>query len=122
MLFFVWLEPISDYSVPSISTREAAMDEPIVVLVVDDDVSIQKIVEDTLSDGGFASKVASSGEEAIGLLNSNQYRVLIIDVTFGRDQVKGWAVARRARAFNSTLPVIYITGGNPDEWSIRRAK
>lgn len=95
------------------------MDEPIVVLVVDDDVSIQKIVEDTLSDGGFASKVASSGEEAIGLLNSNQYRVLIIDVTFGRDQVKGWAVARRARAFNSTLPVIYITGGNPDEWSIQ---
>jgi hypothetical protein len=40
-------------------------------------------------------KVASSGEEAIGLLNSNQYRVLIIDVAFGRDQVKGWAVARR---------------------------
>lgn len=82
------------------------MDEPIVVLVVDDDVSIQKIVEDALSDGGFASKVASSGEEAIGLLNSNQYRVLIMDVVFGRDQVKGWAVARRARAFNSTLPVI----------------
>jgi DNA-binding response OmpR family regulator len=62
------------------------MDEPVVVLVVDDDGSIQKIIEDTLSDGGFASKVASSGEEAIGLLNANQYRVLIIDVAFGRDR------------------------------------
>jgi CheY-like chemotaxis protein len=42
------------------------MDEPVVVLVVDDDASIQKIIEDTLSDGGFTSRVASSGEEAIG--------------------------------------------------------
>ena len=69
------------------------MDEPVVFLVVDDDASIRKIIEDTLSDGGFTSKVASSGEEAIGLLNANQYRVLVIDVAFGRDQVKGWAVA-----------------------------
>jgi DNA-binding response OmpR family regulator len=99
--------------------REVAMDEPVVVLVVDDDASIRKIIEDTLSDGGFISAVASSGEEAIGLLNANQYRVLIIDVAFGRDQVKGWAVARRARAFNPSLPVIYITGGSPDEWSIQ---
>ena len=63
--------------------------------------------------------IVHPGEEAIGLLNANRYHVLIIDVAFGRDQVKGWAVARRARAFNSTLPVIYITGGNPDEWSIQ---
>jgi DNA-binding response OmpR family regulator len=95
------------------------MDEPIVVLVVDDDISIQQIVEETLSDDGFVSKIASSGEEAIGLLNSNQYRLLIIDIAFGKDGVKGWAVARRARAFHSTLPVIYITGGSPDEWSIQ---
>jgi DNA-binding response OmpR family regulator len=95
------------------------MDEPVVVLVVDDDASIQKIIEDTLSDGGFTSRVASSGEEAIGLLNANEYRVLIVDVAFGRDQVKEWAVARRARAFNASLPVIYITGGSPDEWSIQ---
>jgi DNA-binding response OmpR family regulator len=95
------------------------MDEPIVVLVVDDDTSIQQIVQETLTDDGFASKIASSGEEAIGLLNSNQYRLLIIDIALGKDGVKGWAVARRARAFNSTLPVIYITGGSPDEWSIQ---
>jgi hypothetical protein len=33
-----------------------AMDEPIAVLVVDDDTSIQQIVEETLSDDGFVSK------------------------------------------------------------------
>ena len=95
------------------------MDEPIAVLVVDDDASIQNILEEALTEGGFASKVASSGEEAIALLNAGRYRLLIIDVAFGRDQIKGWAVARRARAFDPAVPVIYITGGNADEWSIQ---
>jgi DNA-binding response OmpR family regulator len=95
------------------------MDEPIAVLVVDDDASIQNVFEETLTEGGFASKVASSGEEALALLNAGRYRLLIIDVAFGRDQIKGWAVARRARAFDPAFPVIYVTGGNADEWSIQ---
>ena len=44
---------------------------------------------------------------------------MIIDISLGRDHVKGWPVARRARAINPDLPVIYITGGNTDEWSIQ---
>ena len=48
------------------------MDEPIAVLVVDDDASIQNVLEETLTEGGFASKVASSGEEAIALLNAGR--------------------------------------------------
>ena len=95
------------------------MDEHIAVLVVDDDASIQNVLEETLTEGGFASKVASSGEMAIALLNAGRYRVLIIDVAFGRDQIKGLAVAPRARAFDPAFPVIYITGGTPDEWSIQ---
>jgi len=53
------------------SETQAVMDETIAVLVVDDDASIQSIVEETLSDGGFDPTVASSGEEAIALLNAN---------------------------------------------------
>jgi DNA-binding response OmpR family regulator len=94
------------------------MDEP-VVLVVDDDMSVQGIIQGILCDGGFASRCASSGEEASVLLNApNQYRVLIIDISFGKDQVKGWSVARRARAFDPNFPVVYITGGSADEWAV----
>jgi DNA-binding response OmpR family regulator len=46
------------------------MEEPS-VLIVDDDAAIQSVVQDALSDGGFASRVASSGEEAAAMLNSN---------------------------------------------------
>ena len=97
------------------------MDESLSVLVVDDDVSIQNVVEEILRDGGFEPEAVSTGEEAIALLNAHRFRAVIIDISFGRDRVKGWSVARRARAFNPALPIIYVTGGNTDEWAIQGA-
>jgi len=93
------------------------MNEAIAILVVDDDTSIQSIVEDALTDGGFVPTVASTGEEAASLLKANDYRAVVVDIAFGRDRVQGWSVARRARAFHPALPVIYITGGNADDWA-----
>ncbi|MBR1215565.1 response regulator [Bradyrhizobium sp. JYMT SZCCT0180] len=94
------------------------MNEVIPVLVVDDDTSIQSIVEETLSDAGYSPTVASTGEEAALLLNANKYRAIIVDISFGRDRVRGWSVALRARAFDPALPVVYITGGNTDDWAV----
>lgn len=95
------------------------MDDTLGILVVDDDSSVRDVVEEVLSDGGFRPKTASTGEEAVTLLNTNRYRAVIIDIAFGRDHVKGWAIARRARAFDPDMPVMYITGGNADEWAIQ---
>jgi DNA-binding response OmpR family regulator len=88
---------------------EAPMEHPI-VLIVDDDRTIQAIVAGVLSDARFGCRNASSGEEAISLLNADRCQALIVDIGFGRDHVKGWSVARRARAFDPSLQVIYITG------------
>jgi DNA-binding response OmpR family regulator len=93
--------------------------EELSVLIVDDDASVQNVVGETLGDGGFVSKVASSGEEAAALLIANNYRMMIVDISFGIDRVEGWSIARRARAFNPSLPVIYITGGSGHDWAIQ---
>jgi DNA-binding NtrC family response regulator len=77
------------------------------VLVVEDDRSIQSIVEDTLRDGGFEPTVSSLSEDALALLSATSYRALIIDISFGSDHIKGWDVVRRARAVNPALPVIW---------------
>jgi DNA-binding response OmpR family regulator len=95
------------------------MNEVISVLLVDDDTSIQSIVEETLSDGGYSPTVASTGEEAAMLLKANRYRAIIVDISFGRDHIRGWSVARRARAFDPALPVVYITGGSADDWAVK---
>jgi hypothetical protein len=37
----------------------------------------------------------------------------------GKDRIRGWDVARRARAIKPDLPVVYITGANADEWAVQ---
>ena len=89
------------------------------VLIVDDDPTVRDIVTEVVSDGGFGCRNASSGEEAISLLNADRCQALIVDIGFGRDHVKGWSVARRAlEHLNPSLPIIYITGGSTDEWAV----
>jgi CheY-like chemotaxis protein len=97
----------------------AAVEEALVILVVDDDQSIQSIVAEALGDGGFEPAIASSGEEALTLLSGSNYSVLVIDIKLGKDRIRGWDVARRARAINPDLPVVYITGANADEWAVQ---
>ena len=95
------------------------MEEALAILVVEDDQSIQSFVEEALSDGGFEPAIASSGEEALTLLRGSRYRVLVIDIRLGKDRIRGWDVARRARAINPELPVVYITGADADEWAVQ---
>jgi DNA-binding response OmpR family regulator len=86
-------------------------------MVVEDDALIQTIVEQALSEGGFHPEVASSGEEAIKLLQSNKskYRALLTDINLG-GSLSGWDVARRARELNPDIPVVYMTGAASEEW------
>jgi DNA-binding response OmpR family regulator len=98
---------------------EAEMDYSNLILLVDDDASIQDIVVEYLADNGYNTKTASNGEEAIDLLRTHKFSALVIDISFGPNHIKGWDVARRARAINSAIPVIYITGGNSSDWAIQ---
>ena len=61
------------------------------ILVVEDDYAIQAIVEDALSDGGFETAIAGSGEEAVKLLLSDpsQYRAVVTDINL-TGELDGW--------------------------------
>jgi DNA-binding response OmpR family regulator len=88
------------------------------VLVVEDDQPIQSLLEGVLSEGGFETSIASSGEEALTLLREGKYDLLALDIKLGQDGIRGWHVARRARALSPALPVIYITGAAVEEWVV----
>ena len=89
------------------------------IMVVEDDQSVQSLVEEALSEGGSETALASSGEEALPLLGRNKSGVLVIDIKLGKDRIKGWDIARRARAINPGLPIIYITGADAQEWAVQ---
>jgi len=88
-----------------------------VVLVVEDDQSLQSIVEESLTDGGFEPAIAPSGEEAVTLLKSGltKYRALVTDINL-RGRMDGWEVAKRAREIDPEFPVVYITGTSADDY------
>ena len=70
--------------------------------IVEDDASIQSIVEDALKDGGFETAIAPSAEElcfAKGQVMN--YRALVTDIKL-KGRMNGWEVAKRAEI--STRP------------------
>jgi DNA-binding response OmpR family regulator len=96
------------------------MTTSVLVLVVEDDQFIQHLLEEELTEAGFFVIVASTGEEAVAMLDKEgtEYRALITDVNLP-EKLTGWDVARRAREINDTLPVIYAAGASARDWESR---
>ena len=93
------------------------MEDAVVILVVEDDELIQAVVEDALTEGGFEIALASSGEQAVDLLNAADpvCRALVTDINLAKNKMDGWAVARHARD-KPDMPVVYMTGDAADDW------
>ena len=85
---------------------------------MEDEPAIRDLVHEALEDGGFAVAKASSGTEAIAMLEAEgaEFRALVSDIHLGPGPT-GWDVARRARELNDHLPVVYMSGGNAHEWA-----
>jgi CheY-like chemotaxis protein len=87
------------------------------ILVVEDDQLVQGIIVEALTDGGFESAVASSGEEAVDLLKGQaKYRALVTDINLP-GSIDGWEVAKQAREMDPAFPIIYMTGASADLWA-----
>jgi DNA-binding response OmpR family regulator len=91
----------------------------LVILVVEDDQLVQSVVEESLVDGGFGTVIASSGENAMELLDRSErkYRALVTDINLGASKVDGWDVARHAREIEPDFPVIYMSGKDATDWA-----
>ena len=66
-------------------------EDQLFILVIEDDLPIQVVVEDALTDGGFEPAIAPSGEEAVTLLKGmpNSYCALVTDIKL-RGKMDGW--------------------------------
>ena len=94
-------------------------DSPKIVLV-EDEVFVLHMVEIALADAGFRVIPATSGEQAIRMLDdvsNSPIRAVVTDVNLGRSKLTGWDVARYAREINPDTAVIYMTGHGADEWA-----
>jgi DNA-binding response OmpR family regulator len=91
----------------------------LVILVVEDDHLVRSFVEEGLTDGGFGIATASSGENAIELLDASKgkYKALVTDINLEPGKIDGWDVARHAREIDPSFPVVYMSGKDADDWA-----
>ena|SRR5450631_3325695 len=72
-----------------------------------------------MAEAGFEIVIASSGEQAMELLDSSEgkFRALVTDINLGRDKLSGWEVARHAREIDPAFPVVYTSGDSAEDWA-----
>ncbi len=77
------------------------------ILVVDDDASQRSLLESFLTHEGFPVITASSGPEALALLETEPVGMMISDVRM--PGMSGLVTLRKAREIHATLPVVLVT-------------
>lgn len=81
------------------------------VLVVDDEKLIVKGLSSSLTHEGYEVDCAYDGEEALSLIASNDYDIVLLDVMLPK--IGGFEVCKRIRE-TSSLPVIMLTARDDD--------
>jgi two-component system, cell cycle sensor histidine kinase and response regulator CckA len=90
-------------------------DERLRVLVVDDDLSLRKIVYRILESGGYDVLAASSGAEALAICRRSSPPIDLLVTDYNMPGMNGLELGHECAAFNSVLPVLYISGAHPDQ-------
>jgi signal transduction histidine kinase/BarA-like signal transduction histidine kinase len=83
---------------------------PLRVLLVEDNPANQKLTAYILQERGHRVAVASDGRQALGMLQENQYDLVLMDVQMpGMDGLETTAVIRAREAGKTRVPIIAMT-------------
>jgi DNA-binding response OmpR family regulator len=77
------------------------------VLIVDDEVDILTTIADQLSLDNIIADCAYNGEQALALVQKNNYDVIVLDVMMPK--LNGIATCQKIRAHGCTTPIIFLT-------------
>ncbi|MDB5507312.1 MAG: response regulator transcription factor [Devosia sp.] len=83
------------------------------VLVVEDDINLNRQLKEALTDAGYAVDVAFDGEEGHFLGDTEPYDAVVLDI--GLPQMDGLSVLEEWRRAGKIMPVLLLTAR--DRWS-----
>jgi two-component system, OmpR family, response regulator len=83
------------------------------ILVVEDDVNLNRQLKEALTEGGYVVDVAFDGEEGHFLGETEPYDAIVLDI--GLPQMDGLSVLEEWRRAGKTTPVLLLTAR--DRWS-----
>ncbi len=89
------------------------IDNKHLVLIVDDDLRMCKVISDFLSINGFKSLIATNGEEALEKYYENNKNIDIILLDIMMPKLNGYKVLEEIRQYSS-VPIIMLTAKSED--------
>jgi CheY-like chemotaxis protein len=88
------------------------------ILIADDDRGSRESLRDIIQPEGFQTLEASSGEEAIDIVQARPIDLVLLDMHM--PTLSGLETLRVVRQFNALLPAILVTG-DPTDAVVRQA-
>ncbi len=86
-----------------------------VVLVVDDSMSVRRLIEFTLKSKGYGVAAAADGQEALTLLESGHFDLMVLDINMPHLDGLSLLKILRERPQWADLPVLVETAEGQDE-------
>lgn len=97
------------------------MNKILSILVVDDELAFSKLLSlDLESSGDFTVKEANSGEQALSLLSSGTFDVILLD--YHIDTMTGLQILEWIKEKNIETPVIMLTAAGTEEVAVNAMK
>ena len=78
------------------------------ILIADDDKNLRMVLANELSEEGFGADIAENGAKAMGLLENQEYDVLLLDLNM--PGLGGMDVLKKIKALELTTEVVILTG------------
>jgi len=77
------------------------------LLVVDDDINIQRLYKEELEEEGYDVIIAGTGKDAIELFKSESPDIVTLDILM--PDIDGISLLRKMKEINSRIPIIMST-------------
>jgi two-component sensor histidine kinase/CheY-like chemotaxis protein len=90
------------------------------VLYIDDDEGLGRLVQKSLARHGFVVETATSGTAAVARLKSDTFDIVALDHHLPGET--GLQILQQIRAFEPTLPVVYVTGSEDSHVAVAALK
>ncbi len=85
-----------------------------VILIVDDESRIRKLIKDFLTKENYQTLEATDGEEALKIFEENSSKIKLILLDVMMPKLDGWSVLRQIRQ-TSNVPVIMLTARSEEQ-------
>lgn len=83
------------------------------ILVVDDEELIRAVIKNYLDTEAYTYDEADNGEEAVKLVEENNYDLIIMDIMMPK--MDGYEAVKKIKAINKNIPVIMLSARKEEE-------